>query len=158
MPKHRLGLYIISEIVRAHGGSINVKSDAAETLFIFRCHCARPKEARTNLLSKIKGERGGGGLLSASRGRRELPHMAKNTCVTVRFRQEPAFIGKHGSIRLRTTRGNKQRDSWPSFRGVLGEGETVHRARHLNMNNTLIRAACCSRTSKAAWACSTSIM
>ena len=31
-----LGLYIVSEIARAHGGSIDVKSDASETCFTFR--------------------------------------------------------------------------------------------------------------------------
>jgi signal transduction histidine kinase len=36
-----LGLYIVSEIARAHGGTIEVTSDAARTCFIFRMPVAR---------------------------------------------------------------------------------------------------------------------
>jgi signal transduction histidine kinase len=39
-----LGLYIASEIARAHGGNINVTSSAVETRFTFRMPCGELPE------------------------------------------------------------------------------------------------------------------
>jgi signal transduction histidine kinase len=42
-----LGLFIASEIAKAHGGTLDVSSNESETRFTFKMHCRATTEAMT---------------------------------------------------------------------------------------------------------------